>query len=51
LQKCAKKLKYKNNDFPETERQSKEVLTLPWHKYLSKNQAKFVVNKIKLFFN
>ena len=51
LQKCAKKLKYKNNDFPETERQSKEVLTLPCHQYLSKNQAKFVVNKIKLFFN
>mgnify|MGYP001189349414 CR=1 FL=1 len=50
LQLASKKLKYKLHDFPESEHQSKELLTLPVHQYLSKKQLKYMVDKIKFFY-
>ncbi len=50
LQKAAKYLGYKKGDFPEAENQAKELLTLPVHQYLNRNQLYFMVNKIKNFY-
>ena len=51
LQEPSKKLGYKVNDFPESESQAKELLTLPVHQFLSKKQLEYMVNKIKFFYN
>ena len=50
LQVASKKLGYKIHDFPESESQAKDLLTLPVHQYLSKKQLKYMVDKIKLFY-
>ena len=50
LQPAAKKLKYKKNSFPVTEEQSKKILTLPIHQYLSNNQLKFITDTINGYF-
>ncbi len=50
LQPAAKKLKYTNNSFPITERQSKEILTLPVHQFLSKKQLKFITDTVNEYF-
>ncbi len=50
LQKPSKKLGYKKGDFLNAERQAKELLTLPVHQYLSLNQLKYMVKKIKEFY-
>ena len=50
LQQAAKKIGYQNGDFPEAEKQAKELLTLPVHQYLSKKQLYFMINKIKNFY-
>jgi aminotransferase EvaB len=50
LQKAAQDLKYKKGDFKITEEQSKDIITLPCHQFLSKSQAKFVTDKIKRFY-
>ena len=50
LQKAAKTLGYKRGDFPNAEKQSRELLTLPIHQYLSKGQLFFMVKKIKNFY-
>ena len=41
---------YKKGDFPEAENQSKDLLTLPVHQYLSKKQLNFTINTIKKFY-
>ncbi len=51
LHKSAKILGYKRGDFPEAEKQCKEVLALPHHQHLSEKQIKFVANKINKFYN
>ena len=50
LQKAALKMGYKKGNFPESEKQAKELLTLPVHQYLSKNQLHFMIDKIKVFY-
>ena len=51
LQKAAKKFKYKKGNFPVSEYQSKNLLTLPVHQYLNKNQILYIIKKIKEFYN
>lgn len=50
LQKPSLKMGYKKGDFVKSEIQAKELLTLPVHQYLSKNQLMFMVEKIKEFY-
>jgi dTDP-4-amino-4,6-dideoxygalactose transaminase len=49
LQPAAKKLGYKVGDFPVTEKQCKEILTLPVNQYLSKNDLERIINTINQF--
>ena len=42
LQPAAKYLGYKKGDFPKTEKQSKEILTIPIHQYLTKKELRKV---------
>jgi len=51
LQKPSLKLGYKQGDFIKSEIQAKELLTLPVHQFLTKNQLMFMVEKIKEFYN
>jgi len=50
LQPALKYLGYKNGDFPEAEKSSKEVLSLPIYPELSRKNQDFVINKIKEFY-
>lgn len=50
LQQASKFLKYKKNDFPETERQAKTILSLPVHQFLTKNDIYKICNLINKFF-
>lgn len=50
LQPCFKYLGYKKGDFPEAEKTSKEVLSLPIYPELSKKEQDFIIEKIKKFF-
>jgi dTDP-4-amino-4,6-dideoxygalactose transaminase len=49
LQPAAKKLGYKVGDFPVTEKQSKEILTLPVNQYLEKIDLKRIISVINQF--
>jgi len=49
LQPAAKKLGYKVGDFPITEKQSKEILTLPVNQYLEKNDLDRIISVINQF--
>tara|TARA_B110000008_G_scaffold272133_1_gene304456 strand:- start:877 stop:2007 length:1131 start_codon:yes stop_codon:yes gene_type:complete len=51
LQPAAKKLGYKVGDFPVTEKQSNEILTLPVNQYLEKNDLKRIITAINQFKN
>jgi|TARA_B100001059_G_C17771455_1_gene548710 dTDP-4-amino-4,6-dideoxygalactose transaminase len=46
LQPAAKYLGYKKGDFPKTEKQSKEILTIPIHQYLTKKELRKVVDTL-----
>jgi len=50
LQPAFKCLGYKKGDFPEAEKASKEVLSLPIYPELSKKEQEFIVRKIKEFY-
>lgn len=50
LQKAYKNLGYKIGDFPETEKASEEVLSLPMYPELNRKQIKYIVNSIKAFY-
>jgi dTDP-4-amino-4,6-dideoxygalactose transaminase len=50
LQPAFKYLGYKKGDFPEAEKSSKEVLSLPIYPELSKKDQEFIVRKIKEFY-
>ena len=41
--------KYKKGDFPNAEKQSKEIITLPCHQYLTDNQIDYTIKKLKDF--
>ena len=49
LQPASKKLGYQVGDFPITEKQSKEILTLPVNQYLTKIDLEQIVNVINEF--
>ena len=49
LQPASKKLGYKEGDFPITEKQSKQILTLPINQSLSDNDLERVISKINAF--
>jgi dTDP-4-amino-4,6-dideoxygalactose transaminase len=49
LQPAAKKLGYKIGDFPVTEEQSKEILTLPINQYLEKSDLERIISIINQF--
>jgi UDP-2-acetamido-2-deoxy-ribo-hexuluronate aminotransferase len=51
LQKCFKNLKYKRGDLPNSEKASKEVISLPMNAFLNKKQINYIalnINKILL---
>ena len=49
LQPATKKLGYKVGDFPITEKQSKEILTLPVNQYLTKDELERVISIVNEF--
>ncbi|TQR21029.1 DegT/DnrJ/EryC1/StrS family aminotransferase [Psychrobacillus vulpis] len=51
LQPVFKYLDYKDGDLPETEKASKEVLSLPIYPELNEDTQRFIVSKIRDFFN
>ena len=46
----AHKFKISKSDFPISDYQSKKLLTIPVHQFLSKKQLSYVVQKIKSFY-
>lgn len=50
LQNCAKHLGYKAGDFPVAERQAKQILSLPIHQYLRKEQVEYVIDCVQKFY-
>ena len=50
LQPAAKRLGYKHGDFPETEKQSKKIITLPINQYLKKNDIIHISNLVNEFY-
>ena len=50
LQKCSKLLGYKKGDFPETEKQSKRILSLPINQFLRKQEIIYISNLINKFY-
>jgi Predicted pyridoxal phosphate-dependent enzyme apparently involved in regulation of cell wall biogenesis len=50
LQKASKYLGHKKNSFKKTEKQSKEILTLPINEYLTKKEIIYISNLINNFF-
>jgi len=50
LQPAFKYLGHKEGDFPEAEKATKEVLSLPVYPELKRSQQKIIINKIKEFF-
>ena len=51
LQRCASELGYKRGDFPVTERQAAEVMTIPSHQHLEPAHLKYVVDCIGAFYS
>ena len=50
LQPGARRLGYHRGDFPMTERQSKRILSLPIHQFLTEEQIRYVADSINAFF-
>jgi dTDP-4-amino-4,6-dideoxygalactose transaminase len=50
LQPAFKYLGYKKGDFPEAEKASKEVLSLPIYPEIKKKDQDFIIKKIKIFY-
>lgn len=50
LQATAKGLGYKRGDFPVCEQQSKEIITLPAHQYVTPDQINYIVDQIHSFY-
>lgn len=51
LQPAAKDFGYASGDFPITENLCKEVMSLPVHEFITKEQMEFTVKKIKEFYS
>jgi dTDP-4-amino-4,6-dideoxygalactose transaminase len=50
LQKASECLGYKHGDFPVAEIYSKEIMTLPAHQYITKDQIDYTLKTIKTFY-
>ena len=50
LQKASKKLKLRSSNLPNTERISREILTLPVNQYLKDRDISKIINSIKNFY-
>lgn len=50
LFECSQKLGYKAGDYPETEKQSRRILSLPVHQNLTAEQVNFVCDQIEKFY-
>jgi dTDP-4-amino-4,6-dideoxygalactose transaminase len=50
LQEGLKHLGYKPGDFPETERQAREVLTLPVDQHLTREEVNYCIDRVKYYF-
>jgi UDP-2-acetamido-2-deoxy-ribo-hexuluronate aminotransferase len=48
LQECFRYLNYKQNDFPISEKASKEVVSIPMNSFLTNEQINFIISSIKL---
>ena len=51
LQRASKKFRYKYGSFPRTEKQSKQILTLPINQYLKKNEILYICKQINKFYS
>ncbi len=47
LQECFKYLNYKHNNFPESEKASNEVISLPMNPYLTDDQIEYIISNMK----
>lgn len=50
LQPAAKNLGYKKGDFPVAEKHGEQVITLPAHPYLTKEEIEYTISKVKEFY-
>ena len=50
LQKAAENLGYKRGDFPESEKQADEILTLPAHQYINEEQIEYTLEQVHKFY-
>ncbi len=50
LQRAAAELGYKRGDLPVTEKQADQILSLPVHQFLTRDQVDFVIDRIRAFF-
>lgn len=50
LQPAAAYLGYKKNSLPNTEKQAKEILTLPIHQHLKLSEIKYISNQVNKFY-
>lgn len=50
LQKASKIFGYKKNDFPISEKQAKEIITLPVHQYLGRKHLNYMIKTINDFY-
>ena len=50
LQKASRIFGYKRGVFPNAEKQSKQLLTIPIHQFLKRKQLDFIFNSIKNFY-
>ncbi|HYR89132.1 MAG TPA: DegT/DnrJ/EryC1/StrS family aminotransferase [Terriglobia bacterium] len=50
LQKAAERLGYKRGDFPNSERQADELITLPAHQFITPEQIEIVLQSIRAFY-
>jgi len=51
LQQAANALGYKKGSFPVAEEQADKLITLPTHQFVEDDQADFMIEKIKAFYN
>ncbi len=51
LQEAAAYLGYRKGDFPETERQAGEIITLPVHQHLTEEQVDYMIETIRGFYS
>jgi aminotransferase EvaB len=51
LQKAAQHLGYKKGDFPVSERDSEQIITLPAHQHLTESEMDYVIEKVRGFYH